>query len=326
MLNRYYYIRPEKPPTLKIQPYDLEILKLIDSYRVLDSEILHRLLALRLEKPLTYDNLKRRLKKLWQAKYLERPPEQMVLAIRNDQRHLLYVIGREGLELLKGNLTSVEIEKLKTLKRVRKRKGWSKEGNYSHLFLEHALEISRFRAALELAQVPISLWLGDGEVRHKVKFQPMNPYQARLLNVHPESGEKVSISVKPDAFFGLKRAKGRKTLYHALELDRGSERSASVGRKILGYYKILKGLRTTEIPLMVEDHPVFHFRVLFVVPDQRRIEQLKGIVRGIDERSPQKGDRAFWFALREQINWKDPESVLRPIWQTAPGERFSLLD
>ena len=326
MLKLYHYNRPERPPTLKIQPYDLEILKLIDAFRVVDSELLYHLLNRRLDKPLSYDNLKRRLKKLWEAKYLDRPPEQVVLAIRSGQRHLIYTLAKEGLELLKGNLTSVEVEKLKTLKRVKKRKGWSKEGNHSYLFLEHALSISRFRAALELAGLPPLLWLGDGEVQHRVRFQPMNPFQARVLNLHPEAKEKVAVTLKPDAFFSLKRERDGKVLFHALELDRGSEKLTSVGRKILAYYKILKGLRLSQTPLVVENQPVSHFRVLFVAPDQRRIDQLKQVVRGIDERAPQRGDRSFWFARQEQINWREPKSILERIWQTTPGEVFSLLD
>jgi len=326
MLKLYHYTRPEKPPTLQLQAYDLEILKLVDSYRVLDSELIYHLINRRLEKSLSYDNLKRRLKKLWEARYLERPPEQVVLAIRSEQRHLIYTLAKEGLELLKGNLTSAEIEKLKTLKRVRKRKGWSKEGNHSYLFLEHALSISRFRAALELANVPPLLWLGDGELQHRVSFQAMNPFQARVFNLHPESKSKVKVIVKPDAFFSLKRGEDGKVLFHALEIDRGSEKLGSVGRKILAYYKILKGLRISQTPLVIENQPVFHFRVLFVAPDQRRIDQLRQIVRGIDERAPQKGDRSFWFARQEQINWREPKSVLEQIWQTAPGETFSLLD
>ncbi len=330
MLKPYYYNRPRGISSLQVTPQDLELLRLMDEYRVLDSELLWALLKRRLNRNIPYDTLKRRLTKLWRAGFLERPPEQVVLAIRHGQRHLIYTLGREGLNFLKGRLTQPERERLKTLKRVRRRKGWSKEDprRLSYLFLEHSLALARFRAALELAGLRVEPWLGDGEVRWKVRFTPQTEAQRRVLGLRPAGwggagAGPIELTLQPDAFFGL--ALGRRKAFHALELDRGSEKALRVGKKILGYYKLLKGLRASKASLAVEGEKVEHFRVLFVVPDRRRADRLKELVRAVDEKG-HRGDRAFWFALQERVDWRRPETARARIWQTAPGEVFSLLD
>lgn len=78
---------------------DLYMVELVDEYRVLDSLMIQKLVQAKF--PGSYwDQLKRRLQKLYQNEFLNRPVEQVVLRLRDNQYHLLYTIGPEGAELL----------------------------------------------------------------------------------------------------------------------------------------------------------------------------------------------------------------------------------
>jgi hypothetical protein len=326
MLKAYYFQLPPVAPKLQFRDYDLAILKLVDAFRVLDSELLYALLK-RGFPTLPYDTFKRRLHKLTQARLLLRPEEQVILAVRHGQRHLVYTLTRHGVAFLKGQLSPSEWQQLKILKRVQHRKGWEREENPSYRFLEHALEIARFRAALELSgRLSIPIWLNDGEFKYAVRFsEAATRYQQKLIRgVTPDHEGKYPLSLVPDSFFAFYR--NSQLLWHALELDRSTEPSRDVGKKILAYYKTLKYLHQKQHPILAGEYPVTSFRVLFVVPDQRRVVQLQEIVRAVEEGRHVQGHRAFWFTTRDRIDWRKPETVLERIWQTAPGDQFSLLD
>jgi hypothetical protein len=327
MLKTYYFQLPSVAPKLQFQDYDLAILKLMDSFRVLDSELTYALLK-RGFPTLPYDTFKRRLQKLTAARLLIRPEEQVILAVRHGQRHLVYTLSRQGAEFLKGQLSESEWQKLKTFKRVQSRKGWEREQNPSYRFLEHSLEIARFRAALELSEkLSIPLWLNDREFKNPVRFrEAANWYQKKLVKGMSRDHEgKYPLSIIPDSFFAI-QGRGSQLLWHALEIDRSTEPTTDLAKKILAYYKALKALKEKHEPLLAEDYPVCYFRVLFVAPDQRRVEQLKEIVRSVEEGSHVQGHRAFWFTTRDKIDWRRPETAIDRVWQTAPGDQFSLLD
>ena len=316
----YHFKRPERPKRMILKDYDLRVLDLVDEFRFLDSALIYALLKLDYPE-MKYDRLKHRLQKLWANGFLDRPAEQVVLAIREEQSHLIYTLTAEGADLL-AYRWGKDPERLK----------WRTDRNgASFRFIAHQLAISRFRAAIYLAgEFSIPFWLGDGGFTKRVTFRLQTERQAALFKRHP--GEPVRVTVVPDSFFGLERE--GKTHFYALEIDRGTRTVRDMARKFLGYYKLLQGIRRS--PLRVEGHEVNSFRILTVTPrgaqryEGARLNNLRAAARAVDERG--KGLRNFWFAKESEIRWEEPESALRPIWQTpieGEGERegyLSLLD
>lgn len=312
MLKQYYFKRPQEEPRIILQERDLKILDLIDEFRFLDSMMLYKLI--KLYYPGSYqDAIKRRLYKLWANGYLERPKEQVLLYLRDEQRHLVYTLAEEGTDILAAKLGK-DREKLK----------WRlKQDELSYKFIEHALAISKFRTTLYLNQqeqgFKILFWKGDGELQKKITFRIETEKQAALFRVK-QQGEKITLNVRPDSFFGLQ--KNNQIRFYEVELDRGSRTVKDMALKLLALYKLNQGIK--ERPLVLEGFPINKFKVLILSPSELRIKHLQESLRAIAERG--EGLQRFLFTTIAKVDLNKPEALLEPIWQTGGEEKASLLN
>ncbi|MFQ5870418.1 MAG: replication-relaxation family protein, partial [Candidatus Zixiibacteriota bacterium] len=122
----------ERPPFV-FQERDLEVLKVVMTYRVVDSEIISALIS--------GGNwgITQRLTKLYHWEFLSRPKDQIVLRIQQKHRHLIYTLDSEGVRCLVNEL-GLPRDKIRS---------HLKEPH--HQFLEHSLMVSRLHACFELA-------------------------------------------------------------------------------------------------------------------------------------------------------------------------------
>lgn len=311
---------------MRFQDYDYRILGLLDDYRFLDTQMVWHLVKL-YHPELTFDTLKHRLHALWRNAYIDRPPQQLSLLVMEDDFHLIMCLTEQGARLVS-----------KHYGRDWQRTSWrAKQDKASYRLLEHQLAISRFRAAIQLSRAfTIPLWLHDRQFTKKVTFPIKTEKQLRLLNTvyrqrtgqEPVVGVQVTQMVQPDSFFILDGKNGSQI--YALEIDRGSQTVATMARKYLTYYKMMKRLQ--QEPIRVDGHQIGQLRVLTVSPDETRFEKpgvrmrhFQEAVRTLDEKG--KGPRSFWFTTEDQFSWTKPDSILKPIWQTPRQEELlSLLD
>lgn len=320
MLIKKYFIRPQHPRGLKLQPYDYRALALLDEYRFLDSRMLWELLKL-WHPQLTWDTAKHRLHALWSNGFIERPPEQLSILIKQDRFHLIMCLSERGARVVAEHYGR---DLQQTTWRVNQERA-------NFRLLEHQLAISRFRAAVQLSQsLEILVWLHDRQFHRNVAFRVDTEHQQRLFDAH-SIGERISRKVEPDSLFVF-RANGA-THAAAVEIDQGSASVKALARKFAAYYKTLQAI--SQQPVTVGGHPLSHFWVLTVSPGEThyerpgvRVGHLQESVRAISERDrgPLHGHRSFLFTTADQFSWEQPTSILEPIWQTPnEGERYSLL-
>jgi hypothetical protein len=317
MLIKKYFTRPAQPRGIKLQEYDYRILALLDEYRFLDTLMIWHLVKL-FYPEMKLDALKHRLHALWRNGFIDRPPEQVSLLIKRDDFHLISCLTEKGARVVAERFgRSFE----KTLWRVNQERA-------NFRLLEHQLAISRFRAAIQLAQsFEMLLWLHDRQFRKSVTFR-IETHEQRYLLQAAFVGEQLTCKVEPDSFFILRNH--GKTQAYALEIDRGTASRKALARKYLAYYKMLKAL--SQHPFTIEGHEIRHFRVLTVTSDERyferpgvRIKHLRELIQTLDEKG--QGYRAFWFTSEDQFSWQNPQSILKPIWQTPKeGELLTLID
>ena len=238
-----------------------------------------------------------RLGKLFHNGYLDRPRAQL-RAGRTGK--MVYALGRKGAHLLSERFPGIRAHRVSWEKRNRE---------ITERHMDHTLMIANFRLALTLAlekdgRAGLSLWkdeqaLGDGVVAKDGK------------------GRKEVFPVNPDGFMRLETAAGR--AYFFLEADRSTMSGKRFLRKMRGYWHYW------ERDACARKHDIRHFRVLTVTPTRQRRENLRSVARRADPK--QKGSSLFWFACEQDFDFREPESILGPIWRTpADDEAHSMLD
>ncbi|MEM4408037.1 MAG: replication-relaxation family protein [Candidatus Caldarchaeum sp.] len=289
--------RAQDPPKIKLTPRDIRLLELVDQYRFIDSQMLKALI--KLDYPDSYeDSIKRRLAKLFHNGYLARPIEQVILRLRDAKYHYIYTLAEDGAEILARRLGQ-------DITRLKWRIGQD-EASYKQI--EHMMEVSRFRACLEIALAqrgePLKLWKGDGEFTIKIKFTIKTEHQARLLR--ERLGSTATLGIRPDGFFQLG------SNFYALEIDRGTSGLNYNAKKLLGYFKLLKLMKSK--PLQLDSQTITHFRVITITPTLRRLKHLQEQARLIDDE--QRGYRAFLFALETDYDIQEQDRILAPIFRS----------
>jgi hypothetical protein len=314
MLVKKYFQRPKDPRGIKLQEYDFRILALLDEYRFLDTRMVWELVKL-FHPKLTWDTLKHRLHALWRNGYIDRPPEQLSILVKQDRFHLIMCLTKRGARAVSEHYGR---DFQKTTWRVNQERA-------NFLLLEHQLAISKFRAAVQLSgSFKIDFWFHDRQFEKPVVFRAHTEIQRRVFGAR-YVGQAVRRKVQPDSFLKLD---GRS---FALEIDRGTAGPKAMARKYLVYYKFLKLIE--EEPLIVGKHEIKSFYVLTVSPDESHFERpgirtkhLKEVVRAVTEgdSGPKGGWDLFLFTTEDQYNWQRPETITRPIWESPDGETFSL--
>lgn len=183
-------------PPLRLTDRDGEILKCLQRHRFLRSDHIVSLCTGSRQQVL------RRLQRLYHHGYLERPRCQIDY-YQSGSRRIAYGIGNKGAAWLKREL-SLPFHKL----------DWKRKGQVGRLFLEHALMVSDFMVALELAcrdRTGVRLLSPDNLEIPKMR----EPFQWQV-----DIGQHRKISIIPDRVFGLE-INGQQSWY-LLEADRGT--------------------------------------------------------------------------------------------------------
>lgn len=284
-LPRFVRHRHRKPAFV-LQERDRELVRLVSQHRVISSDDLQLLIAG------SNQTILRRLQKLFHNGYLDRPRSQRL----RGNAPMVYALGQKGAELV-------------ALEAGAKAAGdWSEKNRLiGAAFLEHALMISRFQAALrfslrETGNASLDRWYADGAIRDAVVVE------------HDASTERIPIA--PDAFFTLRLAnepEGRNRVHVFLEADRGTMTAKRFLVKMRGYWHYWRSGRQEE------RFGMKNFLVLTVTSTPERAASLCAVTGELDA-PKHRGLRMFLFGSEKSYSLAEPLRVLDSIWTTAQDQ------
>lgn len=229
--------RESRGKHLVLTERDLEIFRLLERYRYLNSEYLHAFVGGRSEK-----RFKERLGDLFHEGYINRPPRQWEFA---EGRHsaVIYEAGERSRAILQSRQVGPSFP-MTFLK------------DQTHRQFHHSVMINHVLAAVDLATYTVSglALLGWSDILAKAPRtarEGSNPFAICGVLSDPtlERDGKTATSVVPDAVFGLRYndAGAPKYRFFVLEVDRAtmpvtrsSLRISSYQRKLLAYDLVLK--------------------------------------------------------------------------------------
>lgn len=228
-----------------------------------------------------------RLQKLFHHGYLDR--------LKGLVSHpIVYALGDRGADLLS---ESSGLDRGQII--------WRKKNQeVKEYYLGHTLQIANFRATLTLAlkdkpKTKIISWLPEREIKDEVMIKE-GYYR------------KIRAPLIPDAFLTIEDKEDLLNFF--LECDRSTmtqERFLNKMKAYWYYWKENQHKKKLEID---------SFRVLTITKSQERKENLRELTKQADDRK--NGSEMFWFTSEENYNLKDPQSILKPIWQTPRDDTW----
>lgn len=290
--RRSRYIRPEKSKIsrIEIQPKDSEIVRLVYDYRFIRTDQITALMAG------DRTSLEKRLRKLWEHRFLERSFLPVVNGKEPATRRAIYSLDYRGANHLIKN-DGADPGHIKHVLRHNK-------PQYS--YVEHQLMVSQFRAVLTVAlngtnNTKITLWRQDAGLRDQV-------------DIIDRKGRKERLPIAPDGYFCIEDERGR--MYWFLEVDRYTMSGPRWLKKMLAYYHWWDQKKHTE------KFGIKNFRVISVCPNafQRdsRLETTKKVkTNKAGEKMGPVGSRLFWFVSDEDYTLKNAENILKTIFKVA---------
>jgi DNA-binding Lrp family transcriptional regulator len=274
---------------LRLTDRDREILKHTHRHRFLRSD---HIVALTAGSP---QQVLRRLQQLFHHGYLERPRCQIDY-YQSGSRRIAYGLGNKGAAWLKREL-SLPYHRL----------DWPRKNDVVRYFLEHALLVSDFMVALEIAcrqRRGLRLLSEDDFHLPGAAAAGRNPFRWR---VNIPGGP--ACTVIPDRVFGLEYADGTQAWF-VLEADRAtmpvSRRSlerSSFRRKLLAY-------QATWAQNLHHQFGWRRFRVLTVTTD---LERIRGMIEACQRLRQGRG--LFLFMNAKVFNAKT--DFFSSCWQTT---------
>jgi len=277
-------------PSLKIQPRDIQIVKLVYDHRFLSSDQIRAL------SDGSEQVISRRLQKLFHNGFLDRPPQQFSFTAGSNT--MVYGLGDKGADILS---TEFGIDRGKITWRT---KNYEAKTRY----LNHTLMISNFRVCFTLAF----------KETQKAKLLFWNQNKLGDLKDHvfikdDKKKEPIKAPVEPDSYFAILHPNGKKS-YFFLEADQSTMDNRRFFRKIKAYWHYWKQGGHTK------KYDIKGFRVLTLTKSTQRADNLRKASRLADDR--QVGSVMFWFTSEKHYKLEQPESVLRSIWQTPVDETW----
>lgn len=299
--------RRAKADTLELTDRDVEILLALETHRFLTTDHL-----LQLTSTASRPAMNRRLRLLFDAKYIDRPRAQMHAMAYADKRPMVYALGNVGAELLSNRfqMTLPDIYWTEKNRRVKEK------------FVEHTLGIADFMVAMEIA----CRNAGNLKLIHKEEILAAAPQTTRrkrdpfrwLTRIHWDN-QWHEIAIVPDAVFGLHytdKPEGKNRAYFFVEIDRGTMpilrrdiRQSSFARKLHSYAD------TQNRRLHAEQFNMTNFRVLTVTTSLERISHMQqALTQEIGGTAPLA---QFLFRTKASL-----DSVLK--WQTTGNTPIDL--
>ena len=268
---------------LRLTENDIDILRQINSYRYITSAILAELL----EK--TPASINRRTRKLWSHGYLGRlfQPKDYT---RPGSNPAVHVISARGNQLLTDWLRTDPSHW-----------GFSPLNNrHPDSQLGHKLLVSHIHAGFELAcrksnDADLIYWNNESR-----------KHSTQIFNGNQR------LSIKPDSILGIKRT-GSDVIDHlCIEADRSTMIHKDMIAKFLGYILLYRHHNKQPIPAF---NNAIGFRVLVVT--EKSSDRIDNLIELILNLTGNMGSGLFWFASKEDIDLKNPSSILDPIWRIA---------
>lgn len=263
---------------------DLNILRLVESFRLLTSEHIQQLA------PGSPQGILRRLHKLYHAGLLDRLRPRRVES--GGSSKMVYAITNKGMQTLQkeGLIESPP----KTNRNAQNR-------DLHDLSIAHSLLISHIRATFLLAcqsepEMQFLFWREGRDLLDTIEVTLPDKY--------------ATVPVAPDGFFGLRNAKGR--LYFFVEADRGTMTLKRFTRKLQAYAAWRRAEKHSE------KFGIKNFRVLTVTSREARCKNLVRAAAAAEDLREDAG--IFLFATEQDLPLSSPESVLTKIW-SVPGRQ-----
>ncbi len=268
MANKRSRFRRSKANSFELTKRDVDILLALEKYRFLTTDHLMALTSTTSKQGIT-----RRLRELFDAKYVDRPRAQMHAMAYSEKRPMVYALGNVGADLL-SNRFQMRLPDIYWTEKNRRVK---------EKFVEHTLGIADFMVAMEnecrkagnkriISRDEI---LANAPEHTRRKRDPFR-WQTRIN----WNNEWHDIAIVPDAVFGIEyidKPEGKNKAYFFVEIDRGAMpilrrdiRQTSFSRKMHSYAD------TFERKLHSENFGIKNFRVLTVTTSQERIETMIG--------------------------------------------------
>jgi hypothetical protein len=310
--------QPRLLPDFQITERDVEILKIVAHHRFVTSAEIITLIAV-LFPGSSDQQVLRRLQFLFHAGYLSRPKAQVdTYKAGSGSRPIVYALGNKGIDLLaaRHNFRRAAVD-------------WTAKSRTAiRGEIDHALEITEFMVALEIA----CRQRGTLQLIHFDEILANAPDETRAAK-HPYQwpvslrwkGSDTVLHPTPDRIFGIRNLElpeGNNRKFFFLECDRGTmptERSdlgkTSYLRKLVGY------AHTYRADIHKHRYGLPNVRVLTVTPGRHRIANIVGAYR--KHVATLVSPKFFLFADRPGL--AGAEDFLDYPWIDAAGEQHRLL-
>lgn len=301
-------VRSGNPPPFQLTQRDIEIIRLVEKYRFLNSDHIRDLVEG------SHKNITNRLKVLFEHGLLDRPGCQYdTYRLGGGTSPLVYALAEKGArELASENV-------------VVKHVSWSyKNKNAGRPFLQHTLAIADFATSLQVAvsrRDEVELIDNEALVNDlPTKTQALSkPYRLNIPVIY--QGVRMDIGVEPDYAFALYLPQIRKRAQFLVEIDRGTMpvkrrdlKQSSILRKLFAYQTMWKMKRHN-------DHFGWgNFRVLFVTTSAERVENM---IEAVNSQAITMNSPLFLFADKQSL-YGDGD-MFRKQWLGADSQLQHLL-
>jgi hypothetical protein len=272
----------EKP--LLLTQRDLAIFDALERYRFLTSDLICRLIQ---GSP---DKIRRRLQLLFHDSYIDRPEVQIKLYQPTTNDPFIYALSSKGAQALQNyGITRIVMRGLTNRNKTSGRP-----------YIQHSLAIAEVITAFEHAAREDFI----SQIKFSHQSEASRAPHWRVMADTPDQPE--MLGVVPDHAFGL-RSMENKTNYLFLEADNGTmpvtrsgPRQTSLLQKIRAYL----ASNAARIPQQMFGIPAF--RVLFVLPNQKRLNTL---LKTIETETEGRGARLFLLTTFDALKSQDPLTV-----------------
>jgi len=278
------YKRTQREVACILTGRDLEILALVESFRLASSEHVQALVEG------SGQNILRRLQKLFHRGYLDRIRQELVED--GGSAKMVYAITNKGIR---------ELQKAGKLDE-RTATDWNAQNRGLHdLSIRHTLLISHIHAVFA------ALCQTHPDVRLSWRDEGRDISDAIEVSL-PEGYTRIPVA--PDAFFRLENLKGRAHFF--LEADRGTMTIQRFMMKLKAFAAYWRERRH------VERFGIRYFRVLTVTTSKIRAANLVAAAEA-DESIRALG-RLFLFTTEDALRLDRPQTAFENIW-TMPGSK-----
>lgn len=311
--NRTSKLKRKKAPPIHLTDRDKDIILALHKYRFLTTQHLQALTGTE-----SRWAMNRRLRLLYDHKYVDRPQAQKALYSHADKRPVIYALGNKGTEFVKGRFTLFKTTK-----------GYWTEKNrrVREQYIEHTLGIADFMVGIEIM------------FRNSDRYELIEPqailsrsptqtqrsrYPFRWKTQIRHKGQTHGVSIVPDYVFGIRDTQGtpgRDERFYFVEIDRGTMpvtrkdiTQSSYLRKILSYAD------TFERGLAKRRFGMTGFQVLTVTTSEKRIKAIQEAIASLPERS----FSANTFLFKEKDGSQD-HFPFHSDWQNAKKQESPLL-